>query len=58
MTNTSKRTVFSTDPEPAVAPEKEAAPPNLAAPFPTPANSITRYVSISSAKGVVAKPSR
>ncbi len=35
MATTDKPTVFSTDPEPAAAPKKEAAPPNLAAPFPT-----------------------
>ena len=34
MAKSSNRTVFSTDPEPAPAPKAEAAPPNLAAPFP------------------------
>jgi translation initiation factor 1 len=35
MASPSKQTVFSTDPEPTAAPKAEAAPRNLAAPFPT-----------------------
>jgi translation initiation factor 1 len=35
MANSTKRTVFSTDPEPTAPAPKEAAPRNLAAPFPT-----------------------
>lgn len=34
MASSTKRTVFSTDPEPEPAPKQEKAPPNLAAPFP------------------------